>query len=131
MSSEIELLSQLKTQMVNFFDELIDSFPEEPDFVIFRIFIKDQIPITDIMNYISVNIVPYQEMIKKRDSAFFLNNNILFEKLDDHKNSKVNHFRKLWLSSKVDEEDRRVIWAWFDSFIYLANKYLELKKSSA
>jgi hypothetical protein len=43
----------------------------------------------------------------------------------------VNHFRKLWLSKKLDDEDRKVLWSWFDSFIYLANKYLELKKSSA
>lgn len=125
MSSELELLIQLKTQMVNFLDELIESFPDEPDFVIFRIFVKDQIPVADIMKYIAIKLVPLQHMVKNRDEKFFLNNNILFEKFDEKKSSKVNHFRRLWLS-KIDKEDKRVIWTWFDSFLYLANKYLEV-----
>lgn len=128
MSSELELLIQLKTQLVNFLDELIESFPDEPDFVIFRIFVKDQIPVMDIMNYIAAKLVPLQKMVKERDESFFLNNNVLFDKFDDRKNDKVNHFKKLWLSNKVDKEDKRVIWSWFDSFIYLANKYLEIKR---
>lgn len=128
MPSEIDLLIQLKTQMVAFLDELIESFPEEPDFVIFRIFVKDQIPIADIMNYIAGNLVPLQDMVAKRDDNFFLNNNVLFSEFDENKSSKVNYFRRLWLSNKVDKEDRQVIWKWFDSFIFLAKKYLEIKK---
>lgn len=130
MSSELELLIQLKTQMVNFLDELIESFPREPDFVIFRIFVKDQIPIADIMNYIAVKLVPLQDMIKARDESFFLNNNVLFEKFDEKKSSRVNHFRRLWMSPNVDKEDKTIIWQWFDSFIYLAKKYLEVKQKS-
>lgn len=129
MSSELELLIQLKNQLVSFLDELIESFPTEPDFVIFRIFVKDKIPVVDIMNYITNKIVPLQDMIIKEDENFFLNQNVLFEKLDDNKANKVNHFKKLWLSNNVDKEDKKVIWKWFKSFLYLANKYLELKNS--
>jgi hypothetical protein len=128
MSSEIEILIQLKTQLVNFFDELIEQFPQEPDFIIFRIFLKDQIPITDVMNYILIKLLPLQELVKNKDENFFLNNNVLFEKFDETKSNKVNHFKKLWLSGSLDKEDKDTIWRWFASFIYLASKYMECKK---
>lgn len=128
MSSELEILIQLKTQLVSFFDELIETFPNEPDFVIFRIFINDQIPITDVMEYISDKLCPLQEMIKKRDEKFFINYNVLFEKFDEKKTGKVNHFKRLWQSGQLDNEDKEILWKWFASFIYLGNKYREIKK---
>jgi hypothetical protein len=129
MSSETDILLQLKGQLVAFLDELIESFPAEPDFVIFRIFINDQVPIIDIMEYIVTELCPHQEMVKNRNDAFFLNNNLFFEKLDEKKTSKVNHFKKLWQSSSLDKEDRETIWRWFASFIYLGNKYKEIHKN--
>jgi hypothetical protein len=128
MSSEIELLTQLKTQLVNFLDELIETFPKEPDFVIFRIFVNDRLPIADIMKYITNNLCPLQDMIKNRDEKFFLNHNILFEKFDEQERSKANHFKDLWLSGTLDNDDKETLWKWFSSFIYLGNKYKELKK---
>ena len=125
--SELEVLIQLKTQLVNFLDELIESFPDEPDFLIFRIFIKDQIPITDVMNYIVFKLLPLQRLVKERDEKFFLNNNVLFPEFNNADLKKVDHFRNIWLSEKVDQDDRDVIWSWFDTFIYLANKYIEKK----
>jgi len=126
MSTEIEVLIQLKSQLVNFLDELIESFPNEPDFVIFRIFVNDRIPISEIMNYITSNLCPLKDMVEKKDDNFFLNHNILFEKFNEKEKSKINHFKKLWLSPNIDKDDREVIWKWFKSFIYLGNKYSEL-----
>jgi len=126
MSSEIELLVQLKTQLVNFFDELIESFPAETDFVIFRIFVNDRIPIADIMEYIVTKLCPLQEMVKQRNEAFFLENNFLFEKFDNKKANKVNYFRNLWVSGNLDKQDKDTIWKWFASFIYLGNKYKDV-----
>lgn len=126
--SELELLRQLKEQLVGFLDELIETFPDEPDFVIFRIFVNDRIPITDIMRYIVVNLCPLQEMVKRRDESFFLDHNILFERFSDAESSKVNHFKKLWTSGGLVDKDKEAIWKWFLTFIYLGNKYLDLKK---
>lgn len=128
MSSEIEILIQLKNNLVSFLDELIESFPNEPDFVIFRIFVKDKIPVTDIMKYITTKLVPLEDMIIKEDDRFFIDNNVLFTNFDEGKKDKVNHFKQLWLSGNVDNEDKKVIWRWFKSFIFLAKKYLELNK---
>lgn len=128
MSTEIELLTQLKTQLVNFMDELIETFPKEADFVIYRIFINDQIPIIDIMNYIIAELCPLYEMVKNKDENFFLERNVLFAKFNEKSSNKVNRFKKLWTSGTLDAEDKEVLWSWFNSIIYLGNKYIELKR---
>ena len=51
-NKEIELLIKLKKQLIAFLDELVEAFPQEADFIIFRIFVADKLPITDIMDYI-------------------------------------------------------------------------------
>jgi hypothetical protein len=127
MSTEIELLIQLKTQLVNFFDELIETFPDESDFVIFRILIKDKVPILDIMNYIVKDLCPLYDMVKNKNEAFFLDNNILFSKFDEKKTEKINRLKKLWLSGTLDKENKQVMWSWFNSIIYLGTKFQELK----
>lgn len=128
MSTEIELLTQLKIQLVNFMDELIETFPKEPDFVIYRIFINDQIPILDIMNYIVNELCPLHDMVKNKNEAFFLDRNVLFSKFNDKRTDKVNRFKKLWTSGTLDQEDKEVLWSWFNSIIYLGNKFIELKR---
>jgi len=120
----IELLTQLKTELTSFFDELIDLLPQEPDLVIVRLFINTKIPTSDIMEYICKEIVPLKNLVKTRDEKFFIENNILFSKLDA---TKVNHFKNLWESNSLCSEDKDTIWRWFQSFIYLAEKYLSLK----
>jgi hypothetical protein len=126
MSSEIELLSQLKLQLVTFLDEMIESFPNEPDFVIFRIFINDRIPIVDIMEYITTKLCPLKDLVKSKDEDFFLNNNVLFERFENDNPGKVNHFKKLWLSECLNNDDKDTIWKWFTSFIFLGTKYLKI-----
>jgi hypothetical protein len=126
--AEIELLKQLKNNLVEFLDELIASFPSEPDFVIFRIFVNDRIPIVDIMEYLVKNLCPLQDMVKARNEEFFLKYNILFEKLGEKGSNRVNKFKTIWLSGNLDTEDKETIWRWFATFIHLGNKYAELKK---
>lgn len=130
MSSEIEILSQLKTQLVNFLDELIESFPNEPDFVIFRIFVNDRLPIIDIMNYITINLCPLHDMVKSRNENFFLNYNILFEKFNESESTKINRFKSIWISGNLDKDEKEAIWKWFQTFIHIGNKYIECKKKN-
>ena len=62
-------------------------------------------------------------MIKNRDEQFFLDNN-LFE-LKGSSRDKVSHFKKLWRSGVLDDEDKQVMWKWVDSFVYLSDKYIK------
>lgn len=123
--SEIEILKQFKNALINFLDELISQFQAEGDLVIFRIFLKDRVPIVNVVNYFVLNILPIKQMIKDRNEDFFLNKFKLFEEIGN--TGKVNRFKKLWRSSSLDEDDKGIIWEWFDSFIYLSEKYQKCK----
>jgi hypothetical protein len=125
--SEIQVLIEFKNGLISFFDELIDQFPYEGDLIMIRIFLKDQIPIEDVINIFNNAINKengkLKEMIKKRNENFFLENNIF----DAFSKNKVMHFKKLWRSGSLDEDDKKVIWKWIDSFVYLGDKYIKIK----
>ena len=125
--SEIEILCEFLNGLISFFDELIDQFPTEGDLVIFRIFLKDQIPIEDVIklftNTINKDNYKLKKMIKERNETFFLEENI-FENLSK---TKSLHFKKLWRSGKLDDDDKKIILKWIDSFVYLSDKYIKIK----
>ena len=119
--SEIE--NQFKNALISFLDELISQFPQEGDLVIFRIFLKDRMPITNILNFFVHKIVPLKQMIVDRNEDFFMNHCNLFDAINPDKKDKLNHFKKLWRSGSLDDDDKRVVWEWFDSFVFLSEKY--------
>lgn len=119
-----DILIEFKKQLVLFFDELIEQFPSESDFIIVRIFINDQIPIENVMNYFIKELLPLKDMVKQKDEAFFIKNNILFSAIDK---TKVNHFKRLWRSDSLTEDDKNIIWEWFSTFIFLGEKYQKAK----
>lgn len=116
----LQILNEFKKNLVNFFDELIDQFPEEGDFVLIRILVKDQLPITEVMNYFISEILPHKTMIKSRDERIFTEMNVLYFGLEKNQS---NGIRKIWKSSALDKEDREIIWKWFDTFVFLVEKY--------
>lgn len=124
-TTENDILTQLKTQLVNFLDELIEMFPNEADFIVYRIDIKDRIPIQEIINCIVTRILPHQEYIKNKDVSYFLQNTGMYEKINP---GKVSYYKKLWLSNKLDSNDKETMWKWLASFVFLGNKYLDAKK---
>ena len=125
--SEEEILREFKDQLLNFFDELIQQFPEEGDLVVLRIFLGSQIPIKQVMEAFTLKInsnnMEVRNIIKERNEVFFLEHNIF----GDVSNDKVNHFRKLWRSGNLDDCDKNTIWQWVDSFVYLSDKYVKIK----
>jgi hypothetical protein len=124
--SKLDLLKQLNNHLVSFLDELIETFPQEPDFIIFRILVKDKLDTEDIMNYIVNRLCPLQDMVKNKNESFFLDNNILFENLDKKNNDKVNRFKKIWISGNLDGENKDILWSWFASIISLGKRYTEI-----
>ena len=122
--SEIEILRRFKDTIISFLDELIGQFPEEADLVIFRIFLKDRVPIVEIIKYFVLKVLPLKKMIEDRNEDFFLNHCTLMEDINNQKTKgKINHFKKLWRSETLDDEDKEVVWQWFDIFITLSEKY--------
>jgi hypothetical protein len=125
--SEIEILTEFKNGLISFFDELIDVFPTEGDLIMIRIFLKDQIPISDVIaifiNSLNKDDQKFKKMIKDRNESFFLETSIF----DSISKTKVVHFKKLWRSGRLEDDDKEIIWKWIDSFVYLADKYVKIK----
>lgn len=125
MSTPEDILQEFKNQLVSFFDELINQFPSEGDFVVIRLFISNQIPIRDVMNNFNYQLNKenklFKTMIKNRDENFFLDNNLF--NLTVGNQNKVSYFKKLWRSGVLDDDDKAVMWRWVDSFVYLTDKY--------
>ena len=126
-NNEFKILTEFKNALITFIDEIISQFPEEGDLVIIRIFLKDQIPIIDVINHVIKDILPIKLLVTTKDENFFLENNVLFGSLNKNK---VNHFKRLWRSGRLDNDDKDVVWKWMTSFIFLAEKYQKLKISS-
>lgn len=130
-----QVLAAFGTSLVAFMDELIDQFPTEPGLIFARILLKDQIPIESTMkNFvlkIEQNDGELKKMIEQKDEKFFLENNVFSLNATDGEHysiqgSTVNHFRNLWLSN-LDDDDRTIMWKWFETFVVLADKFQEAK----
>lgn len=126
MSSEeqqkLRFMHEFRSQLINLLDELIEQFPEETDLVFIRIFMRDQIPVSDVLGRYIRDLLPLKHQIDQKDSSFFIQNSVLYTQIAD---SKVNHFKDLWLSDKLDDEDRDIIWQWMAVLTKIADQYYQ------
>lgn len=125
--SDTQILIQFKNSLVSFIDELIESFPQEADLIILRIFLKDQIPIEDVMKKFIYIINKDDQSIKKQIKE--RNENVLLksEIFDSIAKSKSINFEKLWKSDNLDDDERNTVWKWIDSFVILSDRYSKTK----
>jgi non-homologous end joining protein Ku len=120
-TEETRLLEKFQKNLVRFFDELIEMFPDEKDFILIRILVKDQIPSTQIMTYFEMVMMNKEIVasIENRDDTFILSN-VLFSKI-----SKSDVFKNLW-EKRLDNDDKEMIWSWVDSFKTMTTQYMKL-----
>jgi len=127
MSTKIKLLALYKEQLITFLDELIEQFPREGDLVILRVFFGNQIDTATVIEIflerINDNSNQLRKMIKERNETFFLEHDAFY----GTDQSKVSHFRNLWLSNDLDDETKTTIWNWVDIFVSIADKYSKEK----
>jgi hypothetical protein len=102
------------------------------DLIIFRIFLKDQIDVNTVMSMFIEKALPYKEMIIQRDDNFFLNHCSLIDSMNysDSNKDRINYFKTLWTSEDVDDDDKKTLWEWFDTFIFLSEKYIKVSQNS-
>lgn len=119
-------MKEFRNHLVQFLDELIEQFPNEPNFVIMRIFIKDQAPVEAVMGRFIRDILPFRKQAQERDHKFFIDHPFLFlsdEDVDSVGKENINYFTQLWQSDVLDESDREIIWSWLDIFMEFGHKY--------
>lgn len=121
--SKLKVLDLFKKNYIQFFDELIDLFPDEGDIIIMRIMLSDQIPVSKVMDVFINHILPYKEMVVNRDDTFFIDKFGEFE--NQLNNTRADLFKSIWNSKVLDEENKKVFWQYFDVLIKLSEKYLQ------
>jgi hypothetical protein len=117
--SRTEILKLFKENILNFLDALIEKFNKESDFIMLRI-LFEQVDMKDTMKIFATRILPYVDMIKNKDEKFFLNCDSLFEGISTNK---ISHFKNIWTSPDLTEDDKDQLWRWFRFFGNLAFQY--------
>lgn len=117
----------LKEQLGNFLSELSEILEEDPiaksDITMVRLFFS-AIPEQKLMEHFIKYAVPYEEKIRKRQDSFFIENTGLFKGLPDNKVKMVSNF---WVSGKFSDEDKDIIWQYFDCFLELVRSHQKHK----
>jgi hypothetical protein len=128
--SEI-MLTLLKNSLISFFDEMIEIFPKEPDFIKIRIFLKDQVEIQTVMDIFTYTInrtdnnnETLKNMIKDRNDVYIMDSHIISENFSK---DKIIYYKKFWNSPMFVNEDKKIVWKWLDSFVSISEKYNKLK----
>lgn len=119
------ILRKFQQNIISFLDELIETFPSEPDLVLGRLFVSNQADPEFLIKSFILEVLPHKQIINDKDEELFLKSDfVLFKNLDKNK---VNYFQRLWRSPAMDDENREVFWAWIESFVVLAEQYQKHK----
>lgn len=112
-----ETISDLITDLS---ENVFDSDIEKGELMVVQFFFNALTP-EKLMKHVVRHILPHKERIDERNVDFFLTNEGLFASLPE---DRVNHYSKaISNGERVTEEDRRVIWEYFDTIIAIAGKY--------
>ena len=118
----IEILTLFKNNLIQFFNELIELFPDDGDMIAVRILLDTQVPVEITMTKFAERILPVKNMIKNKDDKFFLSDTPIFNGING---DKVLKWKQIWNSPKLEPSDREAIWKWFNLFLSLAEMYCE------
>jgi hypothetical protein len=116
----VQLLTLFKKNIISLFDELIETFPDEKDFIMIRVVLKDQVPIQEVMNHFLQHVLPLKDRIKERDETLFTESDVFYFGLDT---IGCKGLRGVWVDGKLDSDNKNVIWQWLDSFIIIVERY--------
>lgn len=114
-----EILDYLKKNVIVFLDQLIYQFPSEGDLILFQLFLKSSVSSEKMMSYFTITFLPHSRYILEKNEEFFLTQ---FSTEDGKKyENKIAKFKLLW--KQLDDENKEVMWSWFNNFLRIAEKY--------
>ncbi len=121
-----ELIRLFKDRLEAFLNVLIDQFPKEKDLVMLQLVVRGNMLDTEkaLYNFTTI-ILPHKEMVIKKDEDFFLTKcgSLLSGSLVKVKADTVDHFKRIWLSGTLTENDRENLWRWFKLFLNIAIEF--------
>ena len=123
MKNKVEILNFFKQNLLKFLDALSALLPNEQDIIMLRVMFETHIPIESAMQTFSIRILPYKDMVEKRDDRFFLECTDVFAGI---RKDKVSYFKDLWPTLSI--ENRKTLCDWFTVFLKLAMRYDTMEK---
>jgi hypothetical protein len=117
--SAVVVLKKFREQLVALLDELLEIFPNDGTLYAYRFMVSDKIPMTVLMDHFISNVLPFRPLIKARDEAFFKKSGIILPDEDE------DLFQALWESGFLNDDDKDVVWSYFDVFLGFALRYQE------
>ena len=117
------LLSAFNNNLNKFINELIKTYSQEQNFVVFKntILLMQRVNPRKVLSLFIEYIDPYKEKLLKRDESFFLNenySNILSQTKDkDNAWQLIDKLKLYW--KDTSETNKNVIWNYFKQLITL------------
>ena len=113
----LDLISDLKNNVFTLEDE-------KGDLMVVEFFFKRLNP-ESLMQHVISHIIPWKDKIENKDQNFFLENKNIFKGLPE---DRLTHYGQIIAKSeRVDEEDKKVIWDYFNIIVEIAEIYKKNK----
>jgi len=121
MSSPIDnILNALKEQVLNLLNDLMEIFPEETDIMLTRLFFETQADPQLIMDGFIKWVYPWKEQILASNEEFFEKSERIFGPIPA---DKVTRFKKMWKDNLLSEDDKKIVWSYFNVYIKCIERY--------
>ena len=119
------VVEQLKVQVINLIDDLLEICPDEKDILFVRLYFDCNIDQYKLMDGFERWVYPWKKEIKIKDERFFKENDHIFGPLPTEK---VSYFKTKFEDGTFEAEDKEMIWKYFQIYIKLIKKYRKLNK---
>jgi len=124
-----ELVRLFKHRLLTFLDILIEQFPKERDFPLLKLGIKTRmVSVKDTLKEFTAGILPHKEMVLNKDEEFFLTKCGSLLSGTEVTTDELDHFKKIWTSDSLTEDDKENLWKWFKLFLDIAIEYDKVRK---
>lgn len=121
----LERLKQVILDMISDIKDNILTLPSEQDDIILVEFFFGRLHPETVSHHVLKKVVPHKEHIKARSEDFFRKNKFIFSGL---KEDKVNYYEKVLSNpNRVNAEDKKIMWEYFDEIIRLSEEYKKQK----
>ena len=119
-----ELVKLFKERLLTFLDILIEQFPKERDFPLLKFGINTRmVSVKDTLKEFTTVIIPHKEMVLNKDEDFFLTKCGSLLSGTEVTKDEMDHFKKIWTSDSLTEDDKENLWIWFKLFLDIAIQY--------
>ena len=119
----LQLIAYFRDQLVKFIDEIIEQFPDKPDFVLVKLIVKDKVSMTDVMGRYIQTVIPEKDVIVNRNLDFFKKDFVKGYEDWPNLNRIFLEVKSLYFSDRLDDDERDTIWRWMDLFLRICEKY--------